>query len=663
MQIWTLKNRKTLLIVIVTVLGFFIVWRVGTNDLMAQEGQEIAENASDHDVHADHDEDSGHEEHGEEAGDHDDHDEHGEHDNHAEHDEASDHEEHGEEEGDHDDHDEHDAHKNVVTLSDADMKKFGIEVATASAGKLPVDISLPGKVTVNEDRIAHVTPRVPGVVREVRKTLGDRVHVGEIMAILDSPEMGESQVAYLGTRAAVNVAKANVNLAESKLQVAKAQHDVARTQVEVAQTDYDLAVTRVATAETTGDVKRAEAKIAETDYQWGKTVHHNTGELLKQLTKGATIDEITDAFKGKSIGANRKHIIQAYAELNFADAAYEREDTLREKGISSESDYLEAQKGYTVAKASFEATTEELAFQNRLDLMEKRRAVDAAMRDVQEAEQTLRSANGGVKSAASAVHVAESALQATEMEIRAAEQNLEVARQTLEVERSKLWAAERKLHILGLDDDEIAALNDISADQQPDVTRSVMYAPFDGIVVEKHIVQGEALKDDSKAFVVADLSSVWVTISVYQKDLPVVQKGLPVVLSAGPGIPTAKEKITWVSPLLDEHTRTALGRVVLPNPDGHWRPGLFITAEIAADEIDVPLLVPKVALQTVDDRLSIFVQTEEGFVPQPVTLGRTTETYAEVTKGLQPGQRYAMKGAFTLKAELGKGAFGDGHAH
>ena len=622
MQIRTLKNRKTLLIITVAVLGFFGAWRIGTNDLAAQDGHEHPEKTSDHDDHADHDEDSGH-----------------------------------------DDHEKHDEHKDVVMLSDADMKKFGIEVATASAGKLPVDISLPGEVTVNEDRIAHVTPRVPGVVREVRKTLGDCVHAGEIMAILDSPEMGEAQVAYLGTKADLDVARANVNLAETKLQVAKAQRDVARIQVEVTQTDYDLAVTHVATAKTTADVKRVEAKITETDYQWGETVHDNTGELLKQLAESPTINEIAIAFKGKPIGENRKHILQAYAELNFADAAYDREETLHKKGISSEFDYLEAQKGYTIAKAAFEAITEELAFQNRLALMEKKRAVDAAMRDVQEAGQTLKSANGAVKSAASVVNAAESALQAAEMEIRAAEQDLKVARQTLEVARLKLWAAERKLYILGLDDDEIAALNDIPSNGHPDVTRSVMYAPFDGVVVEKHIVLGEALKDDSEAFVVADLSSVWIKINVYQKDLLVVRKGLLVVLSAGHGIPTAREKIAWVGPLLDEHTRTALGRVVLPNPDGHWRPGLFVTAKIAVDEIDVPLLVPKAALQTVEDRLSVFVQTDEGFAPRPVTLGRSTETYAEVTKGLQPGQRYVTKGAFTLKAELVKGSFGDGHVH
>ena len=130
------------------------------------------------------------------------------------------------------------------------------------------------------------------------------------MAILDSPEMSEAQVAYLGAKTALNVAKANVDLAATKLQVAKAQRDVSQTQMEVTQTNHDLAVTHVATAETAADVKRAEAKIAETDYQWGKIVHDNTGELLEQLAKNATIDEITETFKGKPIGENRKHIFQ-----------------------------------------------------------------------------------------------------------------------------------------------------------------------------------------------------------------------------------------------------------------------------------------------------------------------------------------------------------------
>jgi cobalt-zinc-cadmium efflux system membrane fusion protein len=601
-----LKNRKTLILITLAVLGFFIVWLTATNDLVAQGD-------SDH--------------------------------------------------ADHADHDDHDEDEDVVKLSDADMKKFGIEIAKAGMGKLPVDVSLPGEVAVNEDRIAHVTPRVSGVVNEVRKTLGDHVHAGEVMAVLDSPEMGDAQVAYLDTKTALDVAKITIGLTVTKLDVAKARRDVAKMQVDVVKNDYDLAVTNITIAKTTVDVEGAEAEIAETDFEWQETIHDNTRELLKLLAGNATIDEITDTFKSKPIGENRQRTLKAYAELNFAQAAYKREKTLREKQISSESDYLDAQKGYTVAKAEFEAITEELEFQNRLALMEKKRAVDAAGRDVKEAKQSVQFAEGAVLSAASAVNAAESTVQVAEMEIRVVEQDLKVARQTLLVAHSALRAAERKLHIFGLSEDEIDMLAKNSQDDHAEVIRYEMRAPFDGVVVEKHIVLGEAVKDDTEVFVVADLSSVWVNVRVYQKDLSVVHKGLPVVLSVGHSISMAKGKIAWVSPQIDEHTRTAKARVVLPNTDGHWRPGLFVTAKIAVDEIEVPLLVPKVALQTVEDRLSVFVKTDEGFEPRPVMLGRSTEIYAEVTKGLQPGQQYVTKGAFTLKAELGKGAFGDGHAH
>ena len=69
---------------------------------------------------------------------------------------------------------------------------------------------------------------------------------------------------------------------------------------------------------------------------------------------------------------------------------------------------------------------------------------------------------------------------------------------------------------------------------QPDVsfTQYEIIAPFNGTVIEKHITLGEVLNEDSEAYVIADLTSVWVNISVYQKDLPFIRQGLPVVLSA-----------------------------------------------------------------------------------------------------------------------------------
>jgi len=107
----------------------------------------------------------------------------------------------------------------------------------------------------------------------------------------------------------------------------------------------------------------------------------------------------------------------------------------------------------------------------------------------------------------------------------------------------------------------------------------------------------------------------------------------------------------------------ALERIVLPNPNGHWRHGLFVTGHVVVKDTDVPLLVPKTALQTLEERPTVFVETAEGWKPQPVTLGRSNDTHVEITAGLTPGQRYVTSGAFTLKAQLSKGAFSDGHGH
>ena len=101
-----------------------------------------------------------------------------------------------------------------------------------------------------------------------------------------------------------------------------------------------------------------------------------------------------------------------------------------------------------------------------------------------------------------------------------------------------------------------------------------------GTVTDKHLTLGEVITDDSHAFTITDLSSVWANLSVYQKDLPYVKIGQKVVVSAGPDMPETNGTISYISPLLDEATRTALARVVLANPDGTWRPGLFITGNV-----------------------------------------------------------------------------------
>ena len=74
-------------------------------------------------------------------------------------------------------------------------------------------------------------------------------------------------------------------------------------------------------------------------------------------------------------------------------------------------------------------------------------------------------------------------------------------------------------------------------------------------------------------------------------------------------------------------------------------------------------MIPKTALQSIDETDVVFVGTEEGFVPQPVVLGQSNHTTVEVVRGLKQGQQYVSKGGFTLKSELQKGSFGEGHEH
>jgi len=184
-----------------------------------------------------------------------------------------------------------------------------------------------------------------------------------------------------------------------------------------------------------------------------------------------------------------------------------------------------------------------------------------------------------------------------------------------------------------------------------------------GTVIEKHMTLGEVHPEDVEAFVIADLDTVWVNLSIYQLHLQRVKVGQKVVVSAGQGVPDAKGMISYISPSVDEHTRTATARVVLPNRGGWWRPGLFVEGRVTVEESEAAILVPKSALQTLDSQTVVFVQESEGFRVHPVEIGRVDETWAEILSGLVSGQKYVSKGGFVLKAELLKGAFGDEHCH
>ncbi|WP_426235361.1 efflux RND transporter periplasmic adaptor subunit [Pseudomonas sp. TWP3-2] len=191
--------------------------------------------------------------------------------------------------------------------------------------------------------------------------------------------------------------------------------------------------------------------------------------------------------------------------------------------------------------------------------------------------------------------------------------------------------------------------------------RYELRAPFDGVVVEKHLTPGEVVDETSAAFTLSDLSRVWVTFGVSPKDLNRVQVGKPVTISAAELNAEVEGTVAYVGSLLGEQTRTATVRVTLANPQGAWRPGLFVTALVATDSRQVKVAVPEAAIQTVEDKPTVFVRTADGFKTQVVTLGNRAGGQVEITQGLDAGVQIASAGSFVLKSELGKASAEHSH--
>jgi len=170
-------------------------------------------------------------------------------------------------------------------------------------------------------------------------------------------------------------------------------------------------------------------------------------------------------------------------------------------------------------------------------------------------------------------------------------------------------------------------------------------------VIQKHLAIGEKIAD-AQAFTIADMSKVWVDLSIYQKDLPFVKKGQKVYISVGYRIPPTEGVISFVSSVVDETTRTCLARVVLDNEQGRYRPGLFVAAEVKVSSFDIPVLVPGKAVMRIEGKACVFVATDKGLRQTFVKTGRSSRTHVEIVSGLKPGQRYVSTGAFQLKAKI-----------
>lgn len=193
------------------------------------------------------------------------------------------------------------------------------------------------------------------------------------------------------------------------------------------------------------------------------------------------------------------------------------------------------------------------------------------------------------------------------------------------------------------------------------LSRFELRAPFDGNIVEKHVALGELVKEDTNIFTVSDLATVWAEVDVSAKDIGQVRVGEKVAVRSGASSETVGGSVAYVGSLLGEQTRTAKARIVLANPHGAWRPGLFVSVELVTAEAPAAVSVASEAVQQIDDKPVVFVKVPGGFLPQPVELGRSDGKRVEVVKGLKAGSQHASSGSFVIKSEAGKASAT--HAH
>jgi cobalt-zinc-cadmium efflux system membrane fusion protein len=247
-------------------------------------------------------------------------------------------------------------------------------------------------------------------------------------------------------------------------------------------------------------------------------------------------------------------------------------------------------------------------------------------------------------------------------EVQQREAEYKAATAALKSAQAEAVAAENKLHLFGMSQEQVEALA-ASGEVNPRLT---IAAPIAGEVVQREVTLGELVDPEREALLVlADMTSLWVLAEAPEARMPQVALGATAWINAGSLDQHRHEgQVSYIAPAVDPKTRTVTLRVVVECEDRSLKPGNFVQVEIVGTEAggaeqQAVIAVPEQAIQTVEGGSAVFVPVsgeENTFAKRAVTIGPggAVGGLVPIHSGLVEGEQYVAAGSFILKAELGK---------
>ena len=231
---------------------------------------------------------------------------------------------------------------------------------------------------------------------------------------------------------------------------------------------------------------------------------------------------------------------------------------------------------------------------------------------------------------------------------------------TIKDGRRLIDQATLKLKLWGFTDEQIEALA-----QDKAVNNVVtMHSPITGTVIKKnvdiqrYVAAGEALFD------VADLTTVWLLLDLYESDVTSVRMGQTIraIVEAYPG-EQFTGSISFISPVVEPSTRTIRVRAILNNGGQKLKPEMYAHASIRVS-LPKSIVVPASAVIASGKKDVIWVERKPGyFEPREVTLGARAGELYQVLQGLHEGERVAVSGAYLIDSESQLQATTTNHSH